>query len=690
MIDKEDKSIIRGRYQIIAELGRGGMSEVYLAKDLKLESYWALKRVKNDNSVDIDAFKKEVELLSSLSHPDIPRIVDKIEIDDYYYVIMDFIDGISLKKKVQTEGIQQEKQIVDWAIKLCDILTYLHTVREIPIIYRDMKPDNVMLTQDGRIKLIDFGIAKECRRNEKQMGIGTPGYASPEQYGGASNILDERSDIYSLGATLFYLTTNLTPQRPPNGIPLIRNINQNLSEGLEYIIQKCTRDNPDDRYNNCYELLNDLNNIEKMTGNYRKRLRRKLISFMASIAALLFSLMLMFVGINGMEKIRKYNYVYYYTKAEAQNRKGNVDRASDYYLKAISYSESNTDTYIEYFKTLLPADKDSKYEDKLISAVNTMKNSYIDNSKSDMYQNTELMYLVAKQCMEISDAGYISYVADYIKKLNERNYKSEEILPYKIISENLSKNFEKIDFKDLYEGLIKLEEVTDNDVSTIDNKLNNYYILIKAYAQYPQYIGEQCSEKNKRVVYAYDKIESIGEKARKCIEENDGSEDMKFGGIIRIHENVASNLCNEATKLQNTNEKHKAFLKAKKWFDYLEDYGVDSEMSLRIKKANMLSEIYETSENRLDNIQMLNAAIKEYEGIRKTFDYNFLTEVYYTEALLNKEEILEESSRNYESAVNNYKQLKDKQKELADSLSNVEITRFSTLKQEMKNLGLEE
>ena len=174
-------TVLRDRYELITELGKGGMSTVYLAKDRNLDSYWAVKQVKNSSSVDIDAFKKEVELLSSLSHSDIPRIVDRIEVNDDFFVVMDFVDGTSLGKKVLTEGPLPEDHVVEWEKMLCDVLDYLHHAKANPIIYRDMKPDNVMLTQSGRIKLIDFGIARECRHGEKQTGasIGTRGYAAP-------------------------------------------------------------------------------------------------------------------------------------------------------------------------------------------------------------------------------------------------------------------------------------------------------------------------------------------------------------------------------------------------------------------------------------------------------------------------------------------------------------------------------
>lgn len=680
-------NVLKGRYEIIAELGRGGMSTVYLAKDLKLESYWAVKRVRNDSSVDIESFKVEVELLSSLNHSDIPRIVDRIEVDNYYYVIMDFIDGISLKKKVQTEGPQKEDDIVEWVKMLCDILIYLHTAKVNPIIYRDMKPDNIMLTQNGRVKLIDFGIAKECVRNEKQIGIGTQGYAAPEQYGGASNILDERTDIYSLGATMFYLATGERPANPPNGVKPVSSVNPYISEGLDYIISKCTRDNPDERYNDCYELKDDLNNIAKMTGFYRRQMMKKLMSFGICLAMSIVFVIIAVIGHNGLEKNKKDNYLYYYNLAETSGRKGDFDAASQQYLKALSYDGSQVETYIEYFNSILPKDNDERYDEKLESAINIMRNSYIDNSKSEMYMNKKLMYAVAKKCLELTDVGYISYAAEYINILSEGNYEADDLLSYNIIAENLSKSFEEIDFKSLYKAMEELEDITDNKAMAIDDRLNNYYNLMKAYSQYPLYLSEQ----NGKITHSYEKIAEIGEKARQLIDENILSEEIEFKGIIKLHELVASGLCSKVTYLDENSEKCNAYKEAMRWFDYLTDYNAELDSTLQLKKANAYMGLYEYADgkNEIRDINNIDNAIDEYRKITIKDDSNFVAKVYLTEALLKKEQFVQDRPKDYAQVIENYGLVEQLYNTSKDKLSSAEITRYSALKQEMINAGLE-
>jgi len=142
-------TLFENRYQIIDILGKGGMSTVYLAKDMNLQKFWAIKKVlKSSNNLKADLMA-EANILKRLDHPALPRIVDIIEKEDSIYVILDFIDGISLDKKLMEFGVVDEFTIINWALQICDVLNYLHSQKPNPIIYRDMKPGNIMLTAQG-------------------------------------------------------------------------------------------------------------------------------------------------------------------------------------------------------------------------------------------------------------------------------------------------------------------------------------------------------------------------------------------------------------------------------------------------------------------------------------------------------------------------------------------------------------
>ncbi|MFL0245973.1 serine/threonine-protein kinase [Clostridium sp. WILCCON 0185] len=200
--------ILDGKYEIIDILGKGGMSIVYLCKNNRLGNLWAIKEVLNEWKDKID-FLAEPNLLKNLNHPGIPRIIDIFYENDNLYMVEDYIDGKNLMALVEEKGLLTSETIKSIALQLCDILEYLHSFTP-PIIYRDLKPSNIMLKKDGKVILVDFGIARTYKENKDKdtLLLGSKGYMAPEQlYNVQSNI---QTDIFSLGATLYYLATGKT------------------------------------------------------------------------------------------------------------------------------------------------------------------------------------------------------------------------------------------------------------------------------------------------------------------------------------------------------------------------------------------------------------------------------------------------------------------------------------------------
>ncbi|WML54919.1 serine/threonine-protein kinase [Neobacillus sp. PS3-12] len=202
-------SVIEGKYEILKLIGQGGMSKVYLAMDKRLNKQWAVKEIEKrgrdqHKDVIIQSAIAEANLIKKLDHPALPRIVDIIDNGQVIYVIMDYIEGEPLSKIIDEYGAQHQDLVIDWAKQLCDVLDYLHT-RAPSIIYRDMKPANVMLRPDGNVKLIDFGIAREYKEQNlaDTVSLGTKGYAAPEQFGGKARRMHEPMSI-ALG--LRYIT----------------------------------------------------------------------------------------------------------------------------------------------------------------------------------------------------------------------------------------------------------------------------------------------------------------------------------------------------------------------------------------------------------------------------------------------------------------------------------------------------
>ena len=281
-------SLVDGKYKILNKIGQGGMSVVYLAMNERANKQWAIKEVRKDGVQNFEVVKRgliaETEMLKKLSHPNLPSIIDVIDGDGTFLIVMDYIEGRHLESVVKEYGAQSQEDVIEWAKQLCDVLSYLHS-RKPPIIYRDMKPSNVMLRPDGKVMLIDFGTAREFKENSTTdtTYLGTRGYAAPEQYGGRGQT-DARTDIYCLGATLYHLLTGHNPSQPPYEMYPIRYWEPGLSSGLEEIILKCTQKNPDDRYQNCGELLYALEHYKELDTEYKKKQVLKWRVFLCSAA----------------------------------------------------------------------------------------------------------------------------------------------------------------------------------------------------------------------------------------------------------------------------------------------------------------------------------------------------------------------------------------------------------------------
>lgn len=276
-------SLVDGKYRILRKVGQGGMSVVYMAVNERANKTWAIKEIRKDGTQNYEVVKQglivETDMLKRLNHPHLPSIIDVIDGDGSFLIVMDFIEGKTLNEVLKEYGAQPQESVIDWAKQLCDVLGYLHSRRP-AIIYRDMKPSNVMLKPDGNVVLFDFGTAREYKSQnlEDTVCLGTRGYAAPEQYGGHGQT-DARTDIYCLGSTMYHLLTGHNPSEPPYEMYPIRHWNPGLSAGLEAIILKCTQKNPMDRYQSCAELLYALDHYWETDATYRKKQRSSFKKF---------------------------------------------------------------------------------------------------------------------------------------------------------------------------------------------------------------------------------------------------------------------------------------------------------------------------------------------------------------------------------------------------------------------------
>lgn len=267
--------VIDDRYRILKRIGTGATSAVFLATHIRAGGLWAVKEIRPDarvgHEIARNSLNAEIEILKKLSHPLLPRIVDVAEDEERFYVIMEYFEGRSLEELMMIGGAPDPDKVLEIGTALCDVLSYLHAQKP-PVIYRDLKPANIILQNDGQIRLIDFGSAVRYGDSETmQVCDGTRAYAAPEQLEG---FYDERSDIYCLGRTLYHLCTGNVPVGKTLTVP---------DRELNRIIRKCTMEDPGRRYASCGEVVFDLWKAQLIESGIMRRVKIKAGVFCATL-----------------------------------------------------------------------------------------------------------------------------------------------------------------------------------------------------------------------------------------------------------------------------------------------------------------------------------------------------------------------------------------------------------------------
>lgn len=405
-------SVIDGKYKILNVVGKGGMSVVYLAMNERANKQWAIKEVRKDGMQSFEVVKQnlvaETDLLKKLNHPHLPSIIDVIDCDDTFLIVMDYIEGNPLSKALETSGAQNQDDVIEWAKQLCDVLGYLHS-RKPPIIYRDMKPSNVMLKPDGNVMLIDFGTAREFKYSSvaDTTCLGTQGYAAPEQFGGHGQT-DARTDIYCLGATMYHLVTGHNPATSPYEMYPIRQWNPMLSSGLEEIILKCTQRNPEDRYQSCAELLYALDHYKDLDIENKKVQSFKWKTFLASFIMTIVMLVGTIGFSAGLTVQTSSTYESYIANGDSAVSQ---DAAEKYYLDAINVDPANP---LAYQKLLERCTSDSKLSE---DEYNTIKDAIYEHE--DELKSKYPSEYADNVAYKLGQALYFSYVPSSQKSESE-------------------------------------------------------------------------------------------------------------------------------------------------------------------------------------------------------------------------------------------------------------------------------
>ena len=406
-------TVVDGKYKVLNEIGHGGMSTVYLAINEKANKPWAIKEVRKSASRNFEVLLQslivETDLLKKLKHPNLPSIVDIIDLDENFLIVMDYIEGNTLEKLLLEKGARTQEEVVNWAMQLCDVLTYLHT-RPMPIVYRDMKPSNIMLKSDGKVVLIDFGTAREFKERHitDTFCLGTQGYAAPEQFGGMGQT-DARTDIYSLGATMYHLLTGHNPSEPPYEMYPITKWRPELSNGLEQVILKCTQKNPDDRYQSAEELMYALEHYHDYETQIQRKYRWRMGTFMAvtSLAVL--------CAIGGWrmqaKAVARQDDNYRASIGMAQ-RMTSAEEAIAFYMEAIRIDATREDAYHGYYNTIIEDGTFSDAEEEALLHLNISADRILQR----FAQKNPVAY--ADFCYEMGNAYWYYYVHEESRQSN--------------------------------------------------------------------------------------------------------------------------------------------------------------------------------------------------------------------------------------------------------------------------------
>ena len=494
-------SLLDGKYKILNKIGQGGMSVVYLAMNEKANKQWAIKEMRKEKNKNYEIMKQslitETNLLKELKHPYLPSIADIIESDDTIIIVMDYVEGRPLSDILTEEGTIEEDKVADYAIQLCDVLDYLHSQKP-PIIYRDLKPANIMLRPDGKITLIDFGTARKYNYDSVSdtTCLGTIGYAAPEQFAGETlRQTDARTDIYNLGATMYHLLTGVNPSEPPYELYPIRRWDESLSNGLEKIILRATRKDPDKRFNDCKEMSYALQHFRDLDDSYIATQKKKIYLFVASLI-LSFTFFSMAIVVNGMEK-REISKVYnnYLSEAALKIASAGSENVVDsdilkLFRDAINISPNSTEAYIrmlDYYCDL----GQTRNGLMAISAMIASGTGDLGNNDDLMMRMGQIYFLGNSKDTEF-DIDY-GTAARYFDKVNIKKYPQAKY--YSSLARSLSEI--GTDWNIIVKDMKNVDEYLNTEVNE-EEKAEIYITLSKIYRSNAfaiQKVGEKPFDK---------------------------------------------------------------------------------------------------------------------------------------------------------------------------------------------------
>ncbi len=556
----KEGTVLDGKYEIWKEVGRGGMSIVYLARDNRLNKQWAVKEIKNDGSKStqtlLKGLEREANILKNVDHPVLPRIVDIINQEGVIYVVMDFVEGTTIGDRLKSDGAQPQELVIEWGLQLASALDYLHNMNP-PIIYRDMKPSNVMIKPEGGVKLIDFGTAKEydVENNADTTALGTRGYAAPEQFGDAKGRgiynTDARTDIYNLGATLYHIVTGMNPCDPPYEIKPIREWNPALSSGLEKIILKCTQADPNDRYQNCKELMYALEHYNELDDAHKKKNKRKVAAFASTVVLAIAAGITSAYGYSGLQDIKMANYNSYIEVGNEYRFENDYAKAAEQYKLAFELDSSDAEAYIRYIEVYKEASKIYKSDGvttvlDLQDGLNVVSNR-VKAGNGNVDKNDEVLYNLAIAYFD--ELGDYKTATKYFDMIDRDDETYGELANYYYTISMLLSNSAISNAEELIAEVDKFAEYNQKEYANSNiNKFINYRTIGRIYTTYINVDGVP------------EKAEKVMAQAELDLEEYTGDDVVineffydYYDNLTYIYEALAENASDEVSRAQYYN-----------------------------------------------------------------------------------------------------------------------------------------
>lgn len=476
---KNGDTILNGKYEVLKCIHSKGMANVYIVQDVNLCKQWCLKEIRKSQSgrknIEYISLLQEANILRTLNNERIPRITEIADEGDSLFVVMDFLDGVTLKDFVTEKGRIPEDMAVRWMIQIVQTMGYLHSEKsnKKPIFYRDMKPENLMIRSNGVINIFDFGISIRVESKDQlpDYTLGTPGYAAPEQK--KKNLpVDLRSDIYTMGLTFYFMLTGVDPKGFVGGrLKPISDWSPDVSPALIGVVEKCIKEDPNDRYQNCEELQYALENYNIFNEKHISSSRRKVnavVSLFVVGALVSLSSVIPFVIGNSQSKEE-------YDKALViAQQSGRIED----YNKVLSLDPLNLAPY-EGYLDLLKEDGVFSYEEES-SLLNYLNPNLAVLKKDPEYGRVAFevgkLYWFYYEGSDANSGNTLSI--KWFEDAIDADFNKDEASVYynlgmfkKDISKSVKEASDSGMYKEYWNNLLKIQDVNTSDVVTIQTNL---------------------------------------------------------------------------------------------------------------------------------------------------------------------------------------------------------------------------